>query len=276
MAFAITSEFVELEPDIKLHAVRAGPRHPDAVDRPTLILLHFWGGSSSTWSPVMSVLADQYATLAFDFCGWGQSTVPGDKDAYSTIHLAEDVEAIIKHYSLRNVVIVGHSMGAKVAQAEAGQGNIAGLRGIVLVAPAPPTPLILPEDMRDQQLHAYDSAENAKFGARNVLSAGSLSDETVSAVVGDMLKGNQWATAAWPEYGMAEDIVEIAESIDVPVSLVVAEKDIVEPLARVEAEVGAHVRGSTMKVLPDSGHLVPLKVPEALGSHLVGFIKSLE
>ena len=222
------------------------------------------------------MLADQYATIALDSRGLGQSTGPNDKDAYSILYLADDVEAIIQHYRLQNVVLVGHSMGAKVAQAVAGRGNTAALRGVVLVAPAPPTPLILPPEMREQQGHAYDAAESAEFVTRNVLSAGSLSDETVSSVVGDMLKGNQWARAAWIAYGMAEDILDLAKGINVAVSVVVADKDNVEPLARVEKEVSGHIRGATVKVLPNSGHLVPLEASKLLADHLVEFIQDLE
>ncbi|KAL6868805.1 hypothetical protein ACO1O0_000125 [Amphichorda felina] len=280
MPFTTTSEFVELRPDVKLHVVRSSPATEKlttgTTNVPTVVFLHFWGGSSSTWSPVNSLVASQYPTLALDFRGWGQSTGPEDKNAYSIAYLADDVEAVILHYHLQNIIIVGHSMGGKVAQAVAGRGSVVGLRGVVLIAPAPPTPFALPPEMREQQIHAYEAAESAEFVTRNVLSAGSLSDETVSATVGDMLRGNQWARPAWPAHVMAEDILELAKRINVPVSVVVADKDNVEPLARVEAEVCTNIKGATVKVLPDSGHLLPLEVPKLVADHLAEFIQRLE
>jgi pimeloyl-ACP methyl ester carboxylesterase len=51
-------------------------------------------------------------------------------------------------------------MGGKVAQFLAAQ-RPAGLEGLVLVAPAPPTPQNLPEAAKQAQLHAYDNRENA-------------------------------------------------------------------------------------------------------------------
>ncbi|KAH6892587.1 Alpha/Beta hydrolase protein [Thelonectria olida] len=281
MEFATTSENIEVQPDVKIHAVRTTPNdkarsaHEDAL---TLVFLHFWGGSTSTWSQVIPQLANSYRTLALDFRGWGRSTGPDDQNAYSIKHLADDVEAVISHYNLRRVVIVGHSMGAKVAQLVTGRNRVAGLRGLFLVAPAPPTPLILPNEMREQQLRAYDSPESAEFVARNVLSAGSLSDAVVDTVVIDMLKGNQWAKLAWPQYGMAEDIHDIAREITAPVYVIVSDSDSVETPERVKKQVLPNVGTASpaLVVLPRSGHLMPLEDADGVASHITLFLTSLE
>ena len=37
---------------------------------PTLVFLHYWGGSSRTWAPVVARLEDR-DTVTIDFRGWG-------------------------------------------------------------------------------------------------------------------------------------------------------------------------------------------------------------
>ena len=98
-------------------------------------------------------------------------------------------------------------MGGKVAQLLAGR-NVFGtrLKGVVLIAPAPPTPFQLPEEMREQQRTAFSTPESAEFVVRNVLTGLPLSDEVVKMLVEDMLMGNKYAREAWPEYGMGEDV----------------------------------------------------------------------
>lgn len=44
---------------------------------PTLVFLHYWGGSARTWERVVKRLPDR-GVLAFDFRGWGRSReLPG-------------------------------------------------------------------------------------------------------------------------------------------------------------------------------------------------------
>ncbi|CAG9952399.1 unnamed protein product [Clonostachys rosea f. rosea IK726] len=144
---------------------------------------------------------------------------------------AADILAIIRNLDIDNVVLVGLSM---VAQLIAGLGNLGGLRGLILISLAPLTPLCLPEDMREQQIHANDDETSAEFVARNVLTAAPHSDSVMVSLVSDMLRGNQDARAAWPSYGMAEDISAAASAIACPVLVVAIANDKVEPLERVQ------------------------------------------
>lgn len=77
-----------------------------------LVFLHYWGGSVRTYLSVMSLLADRFRCLAFDQRGWGRSSRDGD---YSLDAYASDTIALIKALGLRRCVLVGHSMGGKVA-----------------------------------------------------------------------------------------------------------------------------------------------------------------
>jgi pimeloyl-ACP methyl ester carboxylesterase len=91
-------------------------------------------GSSRTWKHVTDKLAPNFHTIAIDHRGWGASDAPAD--GYDLKELAADAEGVIQELNLKRYVLVGHSMGGKVAQLMASR-RPTGLAGLVLVAPSP-------------------------------------------------------------------------------------------------------------------------------------------
>jgi len=118
--------------------------------KPTLIFLHFWGGPSRIFSATTSHLSPKFQSIAIDFRGWGSSTGPKTPEAYTIHQLAPDIETLIPNLDIKNFVLVGYSMGGKVAQLIAGRNLVKRLKGVVLLAPAPLTPFELPPDMKEQ------------------------------------------------------------------------------------------------------------------------------
>ena len=159
-----------------------------------------------------------------------------------------------------------------MSQLLAGRNRNSGLKGVLLIAPAPPTPLELPQDMKEQQLSAYSSPQSAKFVVRNVLTSSDIPDEEVSILVEDMLKGNEFATKAWPAYAMAENILAEASKINVPVLIICGELDKVELVERSKVDVLRNIPGAEMVVIEGSGHLLPVEKPEQLAHYVEGFV----
>lgn len=109
----------------------------EGTGAPALVFLHYWGGSARTWTAVMDRLASINRCVAIDQRGWGRSEAPASD--YAIRDLADDALAVIAALELDDYLLVGHSMGGKVAQVVAGD-RPAGLRGVVLIAPAPAAP----------------------------------------------------------------------------------------------------------------------------------------
>jgi 3-oxoadipate enol-lactonase len=262
------SNTYEISASTSLNVVFSGTQGP------TLIFLHFWGGSSRTFSPIITILSSQHHTIAVDFRGWGESTGPQTADAYSILDLASDIETLITKLALNEFILIGHSMGGKVAQLIAGRGLVQGLKGLVLLAPAPPSPLVIPAQMETAQMSAYSTFESAEFVVRNVLSASLLTDETIAMLVADIMKGNTYASAAWPVYAMLEDIVADVRKITVPVLIVAGGLDKLEPIDRLRSEViGNLIEADTvMAVVKGSGHLLPLEAPLEVAKCIEGFV----
>ncbi len=166
-------------------------------------------------------------------------------------------------------------MGGKVAQLIGGRSQVTGLKAIVLIGPAPPTPLVLPAEMKSQQMTAYNSAQSAEFVVRNVLTSSPLSDDQVKMIVSDIMKGNKFAKLAWPTYAMAEDILVETKKIKIPVLVIAGELDKVEPFERLQKEVLGNIAGSEIVVVMGSGHLLPFEAPRQVAKHIEKFVRQI-
>jgi len=263
------SEMYKISPETTLNVVDSGTQGP------TLIFLHFWGGSSRTFSPTVANLSDRFRTITIDFRGWGNSTGPQTADAYSIEDLATDIETLVPKLDVDDFVLVGHSMGGKVAQLIAGRGAAPNIKGLVLIGTAPPTPLVLPPEMKEAQISAYATPQSAETAFRHTLTASPLPDATIATLVEDAMKGNSYAKSAWPAYGMSEDIVSEARRIRVPVLVIAGGLDKIEQAERMRTEVLANIKGSEMVVVEGSGHLLPVEAPEHVARQIVGFYHKL-
>lgn len=239
---------------------------------PTLVLLHYWGGSSRTWD----LMADRLPgrdIVSIDFRGWSRSR--GLTGPFTLQQLADDVSAVVQDAGVSDYVIIGHSMGGKVAQLVAAN-RPAGLRGIVLVGsgPARPAAEITPE-YQDQLSHAYDTARSV-IGARDqVLTATSLPDDIAAQILSDSLASSDAARAEWPVRGIAEDISDRTAMIDVPSLVVAGEHDRVEPVDVLRRNLVPYLARSDFLVIPDTGHLIPLETPGALADAVESFLLGL-
>lgn len=236
---------------------------------PTLVFLHYWGGSARTWSLVADGLADR-DILTSDFRGWSRSRhLPGP---YTLRQLADDTLATIAAAGLTDYVLVGHSMGGKVAQLIAGEQPV-GLRGVVLVGsgPAKPAAEVTPA-YQEGLSHAYDSAESVAAARDDILTATKLPEPIRSQIVVDSRSAADAARAEWPLHGMAEDITESARAITAPTLVVAGENDQVEPVDVLCDHLLPYLRAAEFKVIPNTGHLIPLEAPAALVSVIAEFV----
>ena len=78
-----------------------------------LLFLHGTGCDVSDWMPVIERLPSEQRCIAPDFRGHGQSTVP--TQSFTLTDLVEDVLHLADDLRLRELVIVGHSLGGMAA-----------------------------------------------------------------------------------------------------------------------------------------------------------------
>lgn len=226
---------------------------------PALVFLHYWGGSARTWDAVIARLPAP-RSIVLNQRGWGGS-VAADHH-YDLDALADDVLAVTETLAVRRFVIVGHSMGGKVAQILAGR-RPAGLEGLVLVAPAPPTPMQVPEEARAGMLASYQSREGA-LQALGVLAGSPLPQTLQEQVIADTLRGEAGAKRAWTDRGMTQDVSAGLESFALPVDVLIGERDQIEREAVLRPALSRFLPQATFTIVPGVGHLLPLEAPEAI------------
>jgi 3-oxoadipate enol-lactonase len=232
------------------------------ASEPALVFLHYWGGSARTWQRVIDRLGGQVRWVAIDQRGWGGSVATDGR--YDLATMADDVEGVVRALDLRRYVLVGHSMGGKVAQIVAAR-RPRGLAGLVLVAPAPPTPMLVPEAQRAGMLASYGSRDGV-LQALAVLAGTPLSDELREQVIEDTLHGAPEAKRAWTDRGMIEDVSAGLDRVTVPVSILVGSRDRVEHESALREVFGRLLPQATVRVLEGIGHLSPLEAPDELAA----------
>jgi pimeloyl-ACP methyl ester carboxylesterase len=243
---------------------------------PALLLLHYFGGSARSWDPLAAALGPAAGRrVAPDMRGFGDNHAGGGP--YGVDRYADDAAALAAGLGGR-VVLVGHSMGGKVAVALAAR-RPPGLAGLVLVAPSPPCPEPMSDAAREELRGSFGSREGAARVARAISARARGTGPDAAAVfdrvVADHLRADRPAWDAWLDGGSREDISARAAQVAVPVLVVAgAEDDALGPAVQRRLTLPRLPAGARMETVPGSRHLVPLDVPAALAGLIGGFLST--
>lgn len=239
----------------------------------TLVFLHYFGGSAIEWQSVMTHLSDQYRCIAIDLRGHGDSDSPGrsagrtpvgavdsTETGYSVGTMADDVAGLIQHLKVTDFVLIGHSMGGKVALALASR-QPAGFRSLLLLSPSPPVPEPIPESDREQMLatHGQRAAAEQTFGK---ITAKPVSEDIKAQIIIDNLRTSAAAWTAWLTVGSIEDISAQMASITVSVSILIGTADKAIAPDVQQTMTLPYLKTATIASLKGVGHLSPWEVPE--------------
>jgi pimeloyl-ACP methyl ester carboxylesterase len=167
---------------------------------------------------------------------------------------------------------VGHSLGGKISRLVASR-NPRGLEGLVLVAPAPPSPLRFTDEAREIQIHAYDNPENVLQTIR-FLSARTPSPDIVGQIVEDSMSGSRDATMAFPMGSILENISSEASKIRVPTLVLAGELDRLDSIDQHRHEVVARIPNARLEIIKGSGHLIPIDEPAQLARAIAQFVEA--
>lgn len=149
----------------------------------------------------------------------------------------------------------------------------AGLAGLVLVAPSPPTPEPMTEASRAHTLASYGDRDAAVATAHRITRR-PLAPARFDEVVADSLRTSRPAWDAWMRTGSREDIAEQMPRINVPTLVVAGGADPVIERGMLEREVQGRIAGARMAVADRVGHLVRREAPDALTAHLRHFLSA--
>ncbi|MGB5595538.1 MAG: alpha/beta hydrolase [Crocosphaera sp.] len=91
-------------------------RQPETGEKPVMVFVHGWGGSSRYWRSTAESLSDNYDCLLYDLRGFGRSKLPENPLglSYELEEYAEDLKGLLDGLGLDKVYMNSHSMGASV------------------------------------------------------------------------------------------------------------------------------------------------------------------
>ena len=235
---------------------------------PVLVFLHYFGGSARTWEPVIDQLSLRFRCLALDLRGWGDSEAT--PTGYTVADMAADVQSVIDALELPRFILVGHSMGGKVAQVLAARA-VPGLERLLLIGPSPLSPEPMSDKDRAELRGAWGQADAARKTLDTIAKL-SLPEAWQQQVVEDNLRASRAAWEAWADLGSREDLSALAPEIAVPTAVLAGERDPVMSVEMLTREVVQRIPGATLTVLPGAGHLMPLEAPAAVADWITGQI----
>lgn len=81
-----------------------------------VLLIHGLGGNASHWRKIIPSLSLTNRCIALDLPGYGASSFPGEANAKEGLKFyASSIAQFIKKLKLKNITVVGHSMGGQIA-----------------------------------------------------------------------------------------------------------------------------------------------------------------
>ena len=174
---------------------------------------------------------------------------------------ADDAAALVG--GIGQFVLVGHSMGGKIAIALAAR-RPAGLTGLVLVAPSPPGPEPMAETVRAKLLASWGN----RAGAEDIAAEISVHRDgpMFDRIVDDHLRTSEAAWEAWLLHGSREDIRPFTSMVAAPVLVVAADRDTALGPAVQQREALPFLPAPTLQVIAGSRHAIPLDQPGSLAA----------
>lgn len=231
--------------------------NPEAPKK--LLFLHGWQSNSDLWREIFSRLENSgYAIYALDLPGFGGTQAP--KNAFSVGDYANFVKSFAEKMAIKDVVVVGHSFGGRVAIKLTAETKLvkqlvlvdsAGLimkdksatRAIAKIA----KPIFAPKFMQSIRRSVYK-----RLGSTDYLEAGNLK-ETYLKVIN-------------------EDLSPSLEKIKVPTLIIWGDKDTEAPL-EMGIVMNKKIKGSEMTIFEGAGHFTFIDEPDRFANELKEFLK---
>lgn len=266
-----------------IHFVKQGQGRP-------IIFLHGWTAESREWLPYATQLAAQFQVFCWDARGHGEHPVSPECDTHIR-NMAADLDQLIRHHQLTDVVLVGHSMGALTAWQYIRDYGTAALAGLCVIDQSP---RLETDDQWHEGVYGKFSAEdNREFIA-------TLTQDFAQGVLGLVGKGHNRRSRenyennsrgfqkmadylrtlpadqlihCWGSLSR-EDYRAVLPQIDVPALLIYGDESqfYSQNLAR---WVAAQIPESELHIYEDSDHSPHLWHKERFINHLRSFAQAL-
>jgi pimeloyl-ACP methyl ester carboxylesterase len=246
--------------------------------RPVLFVAG-WSMCSDAWGYQMMALARRgLRAIAFDRRGHGRSSDPGG--GYDLDTLADNIAAVLEALDLKDVVLVGHSMGCNEIVRYLARHGAARVGRVALLGPMTPG-ITLGAD----NPHGVDPALLEQFRATQLLHDFPrwIEDNVEPFVPGAGPRMRDWLAQMALQCSLqalhdchlavqASNLGTALQAIEVPVLLIAGALDVSAPLDLTARRTAALVPDCRLVVLDDAAHGMFLTHVERVNAELLEFI----
>jgi pimeloyl-ACP methyl ester carboxylesterase len=246
----------------------------------SVVFVSSWGFSSKMWCYQMQHLATLgLHCVAYDRRGHGRSDQP--IDGYDMDTLADDLASVIEELNLREVIVVGHSMGgAEIVRYMARHGS-ARIAKVVLVAPL--TPFFQqtsgnPDGVPEADLAALREQWATDFPKwvhdnKDPFFAPETCPDTKAWLIDDMLGMFVPVLIACNRSLVSTDLRPDLAKIDRPTLILHGDADASAPLEITGKPTAAGIKGAVLKIYPGAPHGLFLTHVQEVNTDLAAFIR---
>lgn len=251
-----------------------------------VILIHGWPLSHRAWEQqVWAIVEAGYRCIAYDRRGFGNSSAPWGEYDYST--LASDLHSIISQLELKNVVLVGFSMGGgEVVRycTDYGTANVAKVSLISsiipLVAQKDDNPEGVPAESLEEIKQALESDRvgflkgfhknfyNYKDGSKRISEAQLDYDFTIASHASP--RATIEAAKAWAETDFRKEL----KNVDVPTLIIHGDADNIVPKGTSADQAAEGIAVNRYYVVKDGPHGLNLTHKDEVNRELIAFLQS--
>jgi non-heme chloroperoxidase len=250
-----------------------------------VVLIHGWPLSAASWEAQVAPLRDAgFRVVAYDRRGFGRSDKPEEGFDYDT--LTADLAGLLEERDLRDVTLVGFSMGGgEVARYVTNPGDQR-LRSVVFAAAVPPCLMksadnpdgpLTPEKAREKEagLKAdrgkyFDQFTRNFFSAKDVLKVTEAQRQQALAVC--LQSGEAAALGCMKAFATA-DFRDDLRNVRVPTLVIHGDSDATVPFEGSGKRTHAAVAGSQLVLLRDAPHGCNLSHAREFNEALLAFLE---
>jgi pimeloyl-ACP methyl ester carboxylesterase len=250
-----------------------------------VVLIHGWPLSGASWEKqVAALLAAGHRVITYDRRGFGQSSKPSTGYDYDTF--AEDLDKLMTELELRDVALVGFSMGGGEVARYLGTYGSKRVSKAVFISSVPPF-LLKTADNPDgvagsvfegikksivADRPAFLSAFLANFYNVDVLGGKRISDQAVqyswNVAAAASAKASLDCVPAW-----GTDFRKDLTKIDVPTLVIHGDSDRILPIAATGNRTHKAVKGARLVVVKGGPHGLIWTHADKVNPKLVNFLK---
>jgi len=253
-----------------------------------VVMIHGYPLSSRAWERQLPPLLDAgYRVITYDRRGFGNSSQVWSGFDYDTF--AADMNAVITTLGLRDVVLVGHSMGSGELARYLGTYGTSRVSRAVFMSGIPPYLRKAPDNPEGVDGSIFENIKKAVRADRPAYLAQFCYDFFNFDVLNGRLVSESVVRANWDVSIAASpkgiydcvdtwgtDFREDLKRIDIPVLVMHGDADRIVPFAAAGKRMPALIKGSRLVVIDGGPHGIAWTHADRVNQELMGFLGQVE